>query len=138
MREPNQPGGSWLGERLAVAAISAVLAALTLIVTPFLLAFAGAGLGALVALEAGGVWYGLMLSKAGLAVIGLAAASGFVAGGERMANVFGFVWGTHDVWSRIGQRISNWSERHGEHIVPFWLTLLLLVSLVIVGWLQVS
>jgi hypothetical protein len=95
-------------------------------------------MGGFIAIEAAPAWYSLIASNIGLVIVGLAATTAFFVGADRMANVFSFFWGTHSIWYRIGNRISNWSESYGERSVPLWVTVALFGILLIIAWLQTS
>jgi hypothetical protein len=138
VREPKQPSITSLSERLAIALVSAVLAAMTVVLLPFLLAISGAGIGGFLALEAGAGWYGVMVSEIGVVIIVSAAVTGFVVGGDRMANIFSFFWGTHSLWQRLGDRIHHWMERYGERSVPLWVTAALFAAILVIAWVQAS
>ncbi|MDX1375255.1 MAG: hypothetical protein R3357_06805, partial [Burkholderiales bacterium] len=67
--------------------------------------------------------YAIVFSKWGLATVTVFAVTGFIFGGERMANIFGVVWGTHPVWSELG----CWLEDHETAAAVLGFTLVVLV-----------
>ena len=82
-------------ERLATAFISAIAAALTLfayfVINVALAAKSGPGQ-LLVS--------SLFFSKLSAYIVGAATLVGFLFGSVRMAGVFSFFWGTHEIWER--------------------------------------
>lgn len=97
--EPPEVG--WLHYRLAVAVCSAFVVGVMMLIVPLVIGIVGRGAEPL-------VLYGLIFSKWGLAILITSAILGFIVGGERMANLFGVVWGTHPIWSEMG----GWLEEH--------------------------
>src|SRR5262245_57333511 len=94
MSDERPPEVGWLAYRLAVAFCSAVLAGVTLVVITVIVMY----------LEGRATSTGTLLRLAiewGPAAVVAVAVLGFVFGGERMANFFSFLWGTHPVWARI-------------------------------------
>jgi len=87
-----------LTERLAVAFVSAIACALTLVLFPIVLAMIGRGGGEF---EFGVLLYSFVFSKTGLLVVIGGAVIGFCLGAERMANILSFFWGTHSFWDRV-------------------------------------
>lgn len=96
--EPREAG---LHHRLAVAACSAFVAGVMLLIVPLVIGMIGRGAEPL-------ALYAFVFSKWGLATLVVFAILGFVAGGERMANLFSVIWGTHPIWSEMG----DWLEEH--------------------------
>jgi len=130
------PLGSWIGsltERLLVALVSGVAAALTLFLFPVALALLGGGAGGGGELAFGALFYAFVFSKVGLIVVIGAAVVGFCVGSERMASVFSFFWGTHTLWARFGtylnEKLGEWSV---EYVIPRRILLGLLVVLLFV------
>lgn len=125
---------SWidsLTERLAVALVSGVAAALTLALYPLALLSHGAGSGG--EFELGAYFYSFMFSKVGLILVIAASVTGFCVGPERMANIFSFFWGTHSFWTRLGAYLDDkLSEFQTEHNAPLWLLIILLAILAVV------
>lgn len=118
-----------LMERIAVAFVSAIAAVLTLVLYPLALVLLGGGQGGGTEFEFATVYYAAVFSKAGLFIIGGASILGFLAGAERMANVFSFFWGTHAFWSRLGERLDDIQDNHN---IGGWVLIILLVILAFV------
>jgi hypothetical protein len=118
MSEQESPEIGWK-YRLAVAFVAAAAAAATLLLLPLLLAL-GTGLGGEMILHSG---YTLVFSWYGAAIVAAFAVAGFLLSGERTANLFGFLWFTHPVWSRI----YAWLEARPTLLVFLWLALVVLV-----------
>ena len=59
-----------------------------------------------------GTYYSIVLSTFGLVVVALVSIAGFILGPDRLAEVFSFFWGTHEVWTRIVASIEEWDEQH--------------------------
>jgi len=96
---PRQESG--LQYRLAVAVCTSVVIGLVMLLVPLIVGIIGSGAESL-------ALYAIVFSKWGLATVVVFAITGFILGGERMANVFAAVWGTHPVWSELG----GWLEEH--------------------------
>ena len=61
------------------------------------------------------VIYKFVFSKWGAATLLGSAVIGFLVGGERMANFFGIIGGTHPFWSKLGGRLyelGDWLDDH--------------------------
>ena len=97
--EPPEVG--WLHYRLAVAVCSAFVVGVMMLIVPLVIGILGRGAEPL-------VLYALIFSKWGLATLVASAILGFIVGGERMANLFAVIWGTHPIWSEMG----SWLEEH--------------------------
>ncbi len=138
MREPKKTLLGSLGERLLVAWVSAFVAAVSLVVMPFLMAAALSATGLVYGGEIIPVWYALALSPVGLFIIGLAALAGFLAGLDRMVGIFSFFWGTHSFWSRVSRRMEEWNQDYAQRLVPLWITLLAFAVLLLIAWLRRS
>jgi len=54
------------------------------------------------------VLYKFVFSKWGAAILLGASVLGFMVGGERMANAFSVIWGTHPFWSEL----EDWLYEH--------------------------
>lgn len=124
-----------LTERLVVALVSGVAAALTLALYPMVLVVLllshGSGSGG--EFELGAYFYSFMFSKVGLILVIAASVTGFCVGPERMANIFSFFWGTHSFWTRLGAYLDDkLSEFQTEHNAPLWLLIILLAILAVV------
>jgi len=98
-KAPQQERG--LHYRLAVAVCAAVAVGLTMLLVPLIVGILGTG-------AEFAALYAVVFSKWGLATVTAFAVAGFILGGERMANVFAVIWGTHPVWARLG----GWLEEH--------------------------
>jgi len=83
----------WLHYRLAVAFCSALVTCIMLLLVPLILGIAG--------IADASVIYSFVFSKWGAAAILGVATLGFILGGERMANFFAIIWGTHRFWSEL-------------------------------------
>lgn len=127
---------SWidsLTERLAVALVSGVAAALTLTLYPLALVVFSRGAGGGGEFELGAYFYSFMFSKVGLVVVIAASVAGFCVGAERMANIFSFFWGTHSFWTRLGEYLDDkLCEFQTKHNAPLWLLIILLAILAVV------
>ena len=126
----------WLWDRMAVALVSAVATALTLIAASVIVAVVGGGMD----FGIGGFLLAVTFSKVGLILVGLAAITGFCVGGERMANVFGFFWGTHSFWSKfaacVNSKIHEWNA---EYTLPTPILItLLLVCAAVAAWVWLA
>lgn len=88
---PDQNANISFGERLISAFVSALAAAVTLLVLPWV-AILGRGGSEVLAL------YDLVLSTKGLVIIAMASIGGMLLGSKRIASVFGIFWGTHPFW----------------------------------------
>ena len=97
--EPREPG--WLHCRLAVAFCSTFVVGVMMLTVPLVIGIVGRGAEPL-------ALYALVFSKWGVAALIAAATLGFIVGGERMANLFAVVWGTHPIWSEM----ESWLEEH--------------------------
>jgi hypothetical protein len=116
-----------LTERLVVALVSGIVAALTLALYPVALLILGRGAGGGAEVELGAHFYAFMFSKVGLVVIISASLAGFFFGPERMANIFSFFWGTHNFWKTLGADTEDkFSEFKEEHNFKLWLLVILL------------
>jgi hypothetical protein len=119
-----------LGDRIIVALVSAITAAITLAIYSVVLIILTRGHGA-----SGGrfrfaeTYHALVFSKTGFAIICGTAVVGFLVGAERVANIFSFFWGTHSFWSRAENQVENWFI-HGNG--SWWLFLVLLAILLII------
>ena len=124
-----------IGERTAVAFVSAVLAAVTLFLYPLALSFvessSGSGGGNVLGLF--GSYYQFLFSKVGLFVIIGVAVSAFFIGPDRMASVFSFFWGTHEFWPRLEEKLNEWRD---EHFSEGWLLIVLMAIFGIVVLVQ--
>lgn len=116
-----------LSERLAVAFVSAVAAALTLALYPLALTLSGRGGGT--EFELAAFLYRFVFSNVGLSIIIGAAVFGFLAGSERMTNIFSFFWGTHSFWSNVGDQLDGLQTNHNAGL---WFLLVLLAILAFV------
>jgi len=83
----------WLHHRLAVAFCSAFVTCIMLLLVPLILVIAG--------IAEALVIYPFVFSKWGAASILSVGTLGFIVGGERMANFFAIIWGTHRFWSEL-------------------------------------
>lgn len=90
----------WLHYRLAVAFCATIVMSGMLLLVPGLIIAAGPMT----------EWnlYPYVFSKWGAGILVATAVLGFAAGGERTANFFAFVWGTHPFWSRLAE----WLDDH--------------------------
>src|SRR6266513_5766865 len=107
MTDDRPPEVRWLHYRLAVAFCSAFVACVMLLLVPLILAIAG--------LPEVVVIYPFVFSKWGAAAILSVATLGFIVGGERMANFFAIIWGTHRFWSVLEDwlyELGGWLEEH--------------------------
>lgn len=118
-----------LAERLAVAFVSALAAALTLALYPVAVTLIAGGRGGGTEFEFAVFLYRFVFSKLGLSIIIGASVVGFLAGSERMANIFSFIWGTHSFWSIVGDRLDEFQTNHN---VGLWVLVGLLVILAVV------
>jgi hypothetical protein len=118
-----------LGERLVVAFVSAVAAALTLALYPFALTLIAGGRGGGPEFEFAAFLYRFVFSNVGLSIIVGASVVGFLAGSERMANIFSFFWGTHSFWSDVGDRLDEFQTNHN---IGLWVLVVLLAILAFV------
>jgi hypothetical protein len=118
-----------LAERLVVAFVSAVAAALTLALYPVAVTLIAGGRGGGPEFEFAAFLYRFVFSSVGLSIIVGASALGFLAGSERMANIFSFFWGTHSFWSDVGDRLDEFQTNHN---VGFWVLVILLAILAFV------
>jgi hypothetical protein len=117
-----------LVERLAVAFVSAVAATLTLALYPVALIVVAGGRGGGTEFQFVAL-YQFVFSNVGLSIIIGASVVGFLAGSERMANIFSFFWGTHSFWSDLGDQLDGLQT---DHNVAFWLLVVLLAILAFV------
>jgi hypothetical protein len=95
-------GVGWLHYRMAVAFCATVMMALMLVIVPGIILVIG---------PAGPPHWNLYpyaFSKWGAAILVATALFGFAAGGERTANLFAFLWGTHQFWTRA----EEWLYEH--------------------------
>lgn len=114
-------------ERLAVAFVSAIACALTLVLFPIVLAMIGRGGGEF---EFGVLLYSFVFSKTGLLVVIGGAVIGFCLGAARMANILSFFWGTHSFWDRAKVFLDDkLSVLQTEHSAPTWLIIIMFVAL---------
>jgi hypothetical protein len=112
------PEIGWLHYRLAVAFCATVLMALVLMIVPGIILIVG---------PTAPFWnlYPYAFSKWGAAILVATATFAFVAGGERAANLFAFMWGTHPFWSSL----EEWLYEHETVAVALgWLLVLLVVG----------
>ena len=126
----------WLASRLAAALICAVAAALTLLVwSSILLLFASearslAGVRLIVA---------VVYSETGLAIIGAAALAGACIGGDRMAEFFSVLWGTHPVWSKVGTWLTEKIEPLNiEYHPPKWILIVVAMAAAAGIWVYLT
>lgn len=116
----------WFGERFAVAIVSMMFAALTLLLYPLalsLFASSHGGGGGPGVFDFFAVYYRVLFSRVGILVILGAGLSGFVLGPERMATVFGFLWGTDPWWSRANAKLeARLAWLQDSYSVPTWVT----------------
>jgi hypothetical protein len=110
------PQETGLQYRMAVAFCTAVVIGLTMLLVPLIVGIVGGGAESL-------ALYAIVFSKWGLATVIVFAITGFILGGERMANVFAAVWGTHPVWSELG----SWLEEHETAAAMLGFSLVVLV-----------
>ena len=101
MTDDRPPGVGWLHYRLAVAFCSTLVTAIMLLFVPLVVAIGGAAPEPL-------VLYKFVFSKWGGVILLGSSVLGFVVGGERMANFFAIIWGTHPFWSEL----EGWLEEH--------------------------
>ena len=97
----------WLHYRLAVAFCSALVTCIMLLLVPLILGIAG--------IADASVIYSFVFSKWGAAAILGVATLGFILGGERMANFFAIIWGTHRFWSELEgwlYEFGGWLDEH--------------------------
>lgn len=118
-----------LAERLAVAFVSAVAAVLTLALYPVALVLLAGGRGGGTEFEFAAYLYRFVFSNLGLFIIAGSSVVGFLAGPERMANIFSFFWGTHSFWSDVGNRLDEFQANHN---VGLWVLVVLLAILAVV------
>ena len=122
-----------LTERIVVSCISALAAAVTLFLYPVALIFIGEPAASGGTFQLGWAFYTLVCSKIGAFLVIGAAAAGFFAGAERMANIFSFFWGTHSIWQRFArfleEQAGDFEAAKDGHI---WLLVFLLVIFVAV------
>lgn len=85
-----------LGERIATAFISAITAALT-ILAYFVITFT---LAAAKSTTAPGLVSSFFFTKFSAYMVVTATVVGFLVGSDRMARLFSFCWGTHEIWER--------------------------------------
>jgi len=98
----------WLHYRLAVAFCSAFVACVMLLLGPLVLGISSAMPRVL-------VMYAFVFSKWGVATVLGVFALGLAVGGERMANVFAIIWGTHPFWSELERslyELGDWLDEH--------------------------
>jgi hypothetical protein len=126
----------WFKDRLAVAFVSCTLAGLTLFLYPLVLSFVasshggGAGLGVFKVFV---VYYQLLFSKVGLILMASAGLCGFVIGPDRMATLFGFLWGTDPWWSRIAAKLEDrLSGLYVGYELPNWVAFAIVGILIVV------
>ena len=94
MSDEIPPEVGWLHYRLAVAFCSAFVTAIMLLLVPLVVSMSSAAPQLLVI-------YKYVFSKWGVAALLASAVIGFLVGGERMANFFAIIWGTHPFWSEL-------------------------------------
>ncbi len=128
---------AWTWERLVVALVSALMAALTLLAwSLLLLALLGTPSDDL------GIAHFLgahVFSRGGVAIIALAALAAFCAGGDRMAVVFSALWGTHPAWLRFGAYLREKAELlNAGYRVPAPMLLGVLVLVAVLTWLYLA
>ena len=116
MADDRPPEVGWLHYRLAVAFCTAVVVGLMLLLFPILVLLASPNLEPL-------ALYGYVFSKWGAAIILVASALGFAVGGERTANFFALIWGTHPFWSEL----ESWLYEHGRTTILLGWTIVVLV-----------
>lgn len=81
-----------LSERIMTAFLSVIVMGMTCVVVTFILfVVSGKGAGGPSEVILGESWYW----KLALALCGFAGVLGFVLGGERMSDIFGFIWRTN-------------------------------------------
>jgi hypothetical protein len=88
------PDIGWLHYRLAVAACSAFVTGIMLLLVPLILSIGGGSPEPL-------VLYAFVFSRWGAAILLGTSVLGFIVGDERMANFFAIIWGTHPFWSEL-------------------------------------
>ena len=111
-------------ERVATAFVAVFAAIVTLALYPIALFVLLGGT------ELSLYLYAVMFSKIGIALVLAAGMLGFWLGGERMANIFGFLWGTHSLWTRVGAYLNDKADvLRTEHnlSLPALLVLVVLV-----------
>ena len=107
MTSDRPPEVGWLHYRLAVAFCSAIVTCIMLLLVPLVLAIGSSAPEPL-------VFYKYVFSKWGAVVLFGSSALGFIVGGERMANFFSVIWGTHPFWSEL----ESWLYEH-ETVAAF-------------------
>lgn len=123
-----------LTERLVVALVSGVAAALMLALYPLALVVLGRGSGGGGEFELGAYFYSFVFSKIGLVVIIGTSFVGFCVGSERMAEIFSFFWGTHGFWRSVGNYLDDKSgDLQAEHNIPLWLSIVFFIALALVA-----
>lgn len=144
MKPQRESTRDWIGERFAVAVVSSIFAALTLFLYPLVLSFfAGShgGGGGPGVVDVFAVYYRLLFSKVGLLLTVAAGVLGFFLGPERMATVFGFLWGTDPWWSRASEKMAErLSWIHDGYSVPDWVavTIVCVLGLVVAAYVHKS
>lgn len=124
----------WIGERLIVAILFSLFAALTLFLYPIILSFFAAkysgnmkGAGIFV------TYYQILFSKSGLLLLISAGGAGFFMGANRVVSALSFFWGTHEFWPRLEEKLNDWRD---EHCSPGRMFIVLMLILGIVLWIQ--
>lgn len=128
-----EPDCESIAERVVVALVSALLAGLTLVLLPIAFVLTTRGMGGGMEFDIGAIAYAVVFSKAGIAIVVVAAVTGFLVGSERMANIFSFFWGTHGLWSRCGAYIDDklWQLTNDEHNKVLKALIILAVALLV-------
>jgi hypothetical protein len=112
----------WLHYRLAVAFCATILMSVMLLIVPGLVLILG---------PVGDVRFNLYpyaFSRWGGAILVGTAVFGFAAGGERTANLFAFLWGTHPFWPKL----EEWLYEHEYAAIALgWMLVALFIGF---GW----
>lgn len=117
---------SGLRNRIAVALGSAMAALVTLLAWAAILVAIGARADLGIVPFIGMV----VFSKAGVLLVALAALAGFLLGGERMAEIFSVLWGTHPRWKSLGAWLGERFDALDREVpVPIWAAMLGLLLL---------
>jgi len=102
------PEVGWLHYRLVVAVCSAFVTGIMLLLVPLIVSMSTAAPQLFVI-------YKFVFSKWGAATLLGSAVIGFLVGGERMANFFAIIWGTHPFWSKLEgwlYELGGWLDDH--------------------------
>ena len=108
MTDERPPEIGWLHYRLAVAVCSAFVTGIMLLLVPLIVSMGTATPQLFVI-------YKFVFSKWGAATLLGSAVIGFLVGGERMANFFAIIWGTHPFWSKLEgwlYELGGWLDDH--------------------------